>query len=115
MALIDDGSLDFLQIPRDKNSRYFNCKETNQSALVNMTFWVIDFIEDVETSWSKSKGLPGRTLVKIKMNQDDPESEAKKFFTGSQDILYILREIEKRDAFPRRVTLKCQANRYFFQ
>lgn len=27
----DDGSLAFLQIPRDENSRSFNCDETTQS------------------------------------------------------------------------------------
>lgn len=43
----DDGSLAFLQIPRDENSRSFNCDETTQSKLVNTEFWVVDFIEEV--------------------------------------------------------------------
>mgnify|MGYP006894137826 CR=1 FL=1 len=30
----DDGSLAFLNIPRDENSRSFNCDETTQSKLV---------------------------------------------------------------------------------
>lgn len=34
----DDGSLAFLQIPRDENSRSFNCDETTQSKLVNTEF-----------------------------------------------------------------------------
>lgn len=34
----DDGSLAFLNIPRDENSRSFNCDETTQSKLVNTTF-----------------------------------------------------------------------------
>ena len=42
----DDGSLAFLNIPRDENSRSFNCDETTQSKLVNTTFWVVDFIEE---------------------------------------------------------------------
>lgn len=37
----DDGSLAFLNIPRDENSRSFNCDETTQSKLVNTTFWVL--------------------------------------------------------------------------
>lgn len=38
----DDGSLAFLNIPRDENSRSFNCDETTQSKLVNTTFgWLI--------------------------------------------------------------------------
>ena len=117
---IDDGSLEFLQIPRDENSKYFNCPEAKQGSLVNLTFWVFDFIEDVPTRFSKivdqeTNKKEGKTLFKIKMNRDDPESSAKKVFTGSPDILYVLRKIKELNAFPRRVTLKCQGNRYFFE
>ena len=54
--LEDDGSLDFLQIPRDENSRSFNCPETTQSKIVNTTFWVTDFLDEVPTRFSKAKG-----------------------------------------------------------
>lgn len=111
----DDGSLAFLRIPRDENSRSFNCDETTQSKLVNTEFWVVDFIEEVPTKFSKQKGTRGQTLVKIKMRRDAPDSEAKKFFTGSQDILYILKKIKELDAFPRRVTLRGSGNRYYFE
>lgn len=40
----DDGSLAFLNIPRDENNRSFNCDETSQSKLVNTTFWVVDYV-----------------------------------------------------------------------
>lgn len=59
----DDGSLAFLNIPRDEKSRSFNCDETTQSKLVNTSFWVCDFIEEVPTRFSKSKGTKGQTLV----------------------------------------------------
>ena len=108
--LVDDGSLDFLKIPRDENNRSFNCDETTQSKLVNTTFWVVDFIEDVPTRFSKAKGVKGQTLVKIKTNKDSPESEAKKFFTGSADILYVLKKIKEMNKFPRRVTLRGNGN-----
>ena len=49
MNNIDDGSLSFLNIPRDEKSRSFNCDETSQSKLVNTTFWVVDYIEEVPT------------------------------------------------------------------
>ena len=111
----NDGSLAFLRIPRDENSRSFNCDETTQSKLVNTEFWVVDFIEEVPTKFSKQKGTRGQTLVKIKMRRDAPDSEAKKFFTGSQDILYILKKIKELDAFPRRVTLRGSGNRYYFE
>ena len=67
----DDGSLAFLNIPRDEKSRSFNCDETTQSKLVNTSFWVCDFIEEVPTRFSKSKG---QTLVKIKPEKDNKES-----------------------------------------
>ena len=111
----DDGSLAFLRIPRDESSRSFNCDETTQSKLVNTTFWVVDFIEEVPTRFSKSKGTKGQTLVKIKMSKDDLESNAKKFFTGSSDILYVLKKIKELKAFPRRVTLRSNDNRYYFE
>lgn len=111
----DDGSLAFLRIPRDESSRSFNCDETTQSKLVNTTFWVVDFIEEVPTRFSKSKGTKGQTLVKIKMSKDDLESNAKKFFTGSSDILYVLKKIKELKAFPRRVTSRSNGNRYYFE
>lgn len=111
----DDGSLAFLRIPRDESSRSFNCDETTQSKLVNTTFWGVDFIEEVPTRFSKSKGTKGQTLVKIKMSKDDLESNAKKFFTGSSDILYVLKKIKELKAFPRRVTLRSNGNRYYFE
>lgn len=114
-ATEDDGSLAFLKIPRNENSRSFNCDDISQSKLVNTDFWIVDFLEDVPTRFSKQKGTNGQTLVLIKKNPNDADSEAKKFFTGSQDILYVLREIKKRNAFPRKVTMRSNGNRYFVE
>lgn len=111
----DDGSLDFLKIPRDENNRSFNCDETTQSKIVNTTFWVVDFIEDVPTRFSKAKGIKGQTLVKIKPEKDSPDKDAKKFFTSSADILYVLKKIKEMNKFPRKVTLRGNGNRYFFE
>lgn len=111
----DDGSLDFLKIPRDESNRSFNCDETTQSKIVNTTFWVVDFIEDVPTRFSKAKGIKGQTLVKIKPEKDSPDKDAKKFFTGSADILYVLKKIKEMNKFPRKVTLRGNGNRYFFE
>ena len=107
---IDDGSLDFLNIPTDPTNRHFNCPETTQQKLINMTFWVFDYIEDVKTKFGE-----GRTLVKIKFNKEDKENEAKKFFTGSAEILYILQKIKEMKAFPHRVTLRVNRNRDCFE
>lgn len=111
----DDGSLAFLRIPRDENNRSFNCDETTQSKIVNTTFWVTDFLEEVPTRFSKAKGVKGQTLVRIKPHRDSPETDAKKFFTGSADILYVLKKIKELNAFPRRVTLRGNGNRYWFE
>ena len=115
MDKTDDGSLAFLGIERDPSSRSFNCETTRQMKLVNTTFWVVDFMEDVPTKYSRDKGKKGQTLVMIKSDPSLPDSEAHKFFTGSTEMLYILREIRKRDAFPRRVTLRQSGNRFFFE
>ena len=111
----DDGSLAFLNIPRDENSRSFNCDETTQSKLVNTTFWVGDFIEEVPTRFSKANGDKGQTLVKIMSSKDSLESDAMKFFTGSSDILYVLKKIKEMNKFPRKVTLRGNGNRYYFE
>ena len=112
---IDDGSLAFLRIPRDENSRSMPGDEIKQSKIVNTTFWVHDFLEDVPTRFSKQKGTPGQTLVQIRPEQDSPESKAQKFFTGSTEIRYVLKEIKKRNAFPRKVTLRANGNRFYFE
>ena len=111
----DDGNLAFLNIPRDENNRSFNCDTTKQSKLLNTQFWVVDFLENIPTRFSKAKQSDGQTLVKIKKKRDAPESDAEKFFTGSQEILYVLKEIKKRNAFPRLVTLRGNGNRFWFE
>lgn len=78
----DDGSLAFLNIPRDESNRSFNCDETTQSKLVNTSFWVCDFIEDVPTRFSKTKGTKGQTLVKIK--PDKMRDGGRRTHTGSR-------------------------------
>jgi hypothetical protein len=106
----DDGSLSFLNIQPDEANKHFNCPETTQQKLINLQFWLIDFIEDVKTKFGAN-----RFLVKIKFKKDAPESEAKKFFTNSSEIKYILQEIKKRNAFPRKVTMRASGTRYYFE
>lgn len=111
----DDGSLSFLNIPRSEDNKSFNCDNTSQTKLVNTSFWVMDFIEDVPTKFSKLKGTTGQTLVKIKHDLNDPDSEAKKFFTGSSEILYVLKYIKELNKFPRKVTLRNFGHKYYFE
>src|SRR5574344_2104526 len=78
-----------LNIPKDETNMFFNCPQEKQSNLVNRTFLVCDYREGVETRFSRQGGeKKGKTLVFIKFHANDPESESRKFFTGSKDILY---------------------------
>ena len=106
----DDGSLSFLKIEPDKNSRHFNCPETTQQKLINLSFWVCDYLEDVKTKFGNN-----RFLVKIKYNKDDSETDAKKFFTNSQEIKYVLGKIKESNAFQRKVTMRASGTRYYFE
>lgn len=108
----DDGSLAFLNIAPDETNKHFNCRETTQQKLINLRFYVCDFIENVKTKFGNE-----RFLVKIKRLDDDRDhpGEYEKFFTNSRDIKYILHEIRKRKAFPRVVTMRAAGNRYYFE
>lgn len=53
----DDGSLDFLKIPADETNKHFNCPETTQQKLINLTFWVCDYIEGVKTKFGSDRTL----------------------------------------------------------
>jgi hypothetical protein len=106
----DDGSLAFLKIEPDKNNKHFSCTETTQQKLVNTSFFVVDYLENVKTKYGEN-----RFLVKIKYRMEDSDSEARKFFTNSQEIKYVLGKIRELNAFPRRVTLRASGARYFFE
>lgn len=106
----DDGSLSFLGIEPDASNKHFNCPETNQQKLINLSFWVFDYLDEVKTKFGTD-----RFLVKIKFNQDDPEPDARKFFTNSKEIKYVLEKIRERDAFPRKVTMRASGTRYYFE
>ncbi len=109
----DDGSLSFLQIPQDEANKHFNCRETTQQKLINLLFWVVDYIENVKTKFGNE-----RFLAKIRFEEPTPPSgheREEKFFTNSTEIKYVLGEIRKRKAFPRRVTMKASGTRYYFE
>lgn len=103
-----------LNIPKDENNAFFNCPQEKQSNLVNRTFLVCNYRENVDTRFSRQGGNK-KTLVFIKFHADDPESEGRKFFTGSKDILYTLHQLDERDAFPCQVTLKMDGQRFWFE
>ena len=108
----DDGTLAFLNIPQDENNTHFNCHETTQQKLINLSFFVLDFIDGVKTKCGAE-----RFLVKIKHpdNSPDKAGQVEKFFTNSTEIKYVLREIKKRNAFPRKVTMRASGTRYYFE
>ncbi len=104
----DNGSLAFLNIKVECGSKQFNCNEIKQSQLANREFWLIDYIKDIKTKYGE-----GRYLIKIKFNKDDADDLARKFFTNSKEIKYILDKIEEFNAFPRKVTLSVIGNNKF--
>ena len=57
----DDGSLGFLDIPREKDG-YFNCPTTNQQKIVNTSFWIVDIQEHVNTKQNSKHLL--KTILK---------------------------------------------------
>lgn len=110
MSNMDDGSLAFLQLPKDQNNVQFHCEQVRQSKLVNTTFWVRDILDGVKT-----KHGDDRMLVMISDNPDSVESECKKFFTNSKDIKYVLNKVKEMNMFPRRVTMRNEGNNFFLE
>ena len=106
----EDGRLSFFAISQDEGNKHFNCREKTQKKIIKLTVWGWEFIEGVKTKFGAE-----RFLVKIKKNRDDKDSEAEKFFTNSSEIKYVLKEIKKRNAFPRRVTMRASGTRYYFE
>lgn len=107
----DNVSLSCLNIPMNPNNRSFNCKTITQSELVNTRITILGFLEDVPTKYSRQKGTSGQILVHIK-TQDGDE---RKFFTGSQEIAYVLRWVQENSTFPRTAIVKCLNNRYWLE
>lgn len=111
MQATDNGSISCLNIPENPQNRSFNCKTITQSELVNTKITILGFIEDVPTKYTRQKGTNGQVLVHIH-TQDGDE---RKFFTGSQDIAYVLRWVRDNSTFPRTATMKCFNNRYWIE
>ena len=106
----DDGTLACLGITTDKKNKRFTCKEEQLNNLVGKTFWLIDFFSGIPTKYGE------RYIFKIKPERDSPESEARKVFTGSSDLQFVLDTLREMDKFPRKVTLKKDGrNHYFFE
>lgn len=106
----DDGSLSFLRIAPDATNKHFNCAEITQQKLTNLSFWVFDYLDDVKTKFGNN-----RFLVKIKFDVNDSDTEARKFFTNSQEIKYVLGKIKELGAFPRKVTMRASGTRYYLE
>ena len=107
--MTDDGSLAFLNLPQQENKQ-FHCDKITQQELVNRSFWVIDFQDGVKTKFGEDK-----CVVFIKFNIDDDISAAKKFFTGSSEIKFVLDQVRQRNAFPRRVTMKMNKPQFWLE
>ena len=107
-------NLSELNIERDKTNKSFDCPEIRQSALVNREFYIIDWVDGIKTKFSRSDS-DGRALVLVKFRIDDPDSEARKFFTNSRRIKYTLTQVSERGAFPLHVTLRGYGNNFYIE
>ena len=108
--ITDDGTLAFLGITKNDRDKRFTCKEEQQSNLVNKTFWVLDYFSGVKSQYGD------RYIFKIKYNLEDEETAARKVWTGSSDIQFVLDKIGEMGKFPRKVTLRKDGrNHYYFE
>lgn len=106
----DDGSLASLRLPHPEGRKTFHCQKVTQQQLINREFWVFDYGKDVKTKYGD-----GKYIVFIKFNKDDPDTDARKFFTGSSEIKQVLDMISERKAFPRRVTMRVEGQNYWLE
>ena len=108
--ITDDGTLAFLGITKNDRDKRFTCKEEQQSNLVNKTFWVLDYFAGVKSQYGD------RYIFKIKYNLEDEETAARKVWTGSSDIQFVLDKIGEMGKVPRKVTLRKDGrNHYYFE
>ena len=105
----DDGSLAFMNIPKQEDNKHFHCAKISQSDLVDKEFWILDYQDNIQTKFGEN-----RYLVFIRFDLQDKETE-RKFFTGSTEVKYVLEKIKERNAFPRRVTLRHQRQSYWLE
>jgi hypothetical protein len=106
----DDGTLACLRIPKSDENKHFNCEEITQQKLINLTFYLIDFIDGIDTKYGKD-----RMIVFIKFNLNDAESMGKKFFTNSQEIKYVMKKIKEMNKLPRKATMRASGSRYYLE
>lgn len=96
----DDGTLAFLGLDTDRDTKTFSCPAKRQTELVGESFWILDYFGDIKTKDGSTK-----YLYKAKMNLDDPDELAFKVWTGSPECWAVLDKLAELDKFPRKVTL----------
>ncbi|MCR4873211.1 MAG: hypothetical protein K5885_06660 [Bacteroidales bacterium] len=104
----DDGTMACLNIPPDPKAEFFECGETNQKLLKGMEFYVIDF-QKQRTEYGN------KYVVKIKFDLNDPEENAKKFFTGNRKTKYRLEFMKYYNMLPRKVKMKGDDKSYWIE
>ena len=82
----------------------------NTTKANQLQFFVVDYLDEIKTKYGND-----RFLVKIKFNLEDSESEARKFFTNSKEIKYVLSKVKELNALPRKVIMKASGNRYYLE
>ena len=113
----DDGTLKYLNIKDDSSNKSFMCKAKTQGELVNTKFWILDYVDNVETRYSNKNGDDNCKVIVYceEYVENEGRGENFKFFSGSSRIKSVLRCVGEMDAFPRLVTLRKNGNSYYFE
>lgn len=91
-----------LNIPPNPNRKFFNCRRTNQNALMDSCFWVLDFHEQ---KVEKDNKIVSKYVVLCKRDLNDENEKPFKFFTGSSDVKYKLDVAREMGEIPTYVRL----------
>lgn len=100
----------------NRKANYFECDVIRQRDLVGEEFWVIDYIDNVQTQYSREKGNgEGKMIVLIATRKDaDKREEFRKFFTGSSIIRKTMEELKSIGKLPLLVKMYRNDNKYSF-
>jgi hypothetical protein len=89
-------------IPPNPNEKFFNCRKTNQNALIGDRFWIIDF-HDKTVERDEKSSL--KYVLLCKRSLDESDEKEFKFFTGSPQIKYKLDYLRAGNNLPASVKL----------
>lgn len=87
---------------KNERANYFDCEVIQQKELAGHIFWVVDYIDNVPTKYTKEKNSgEGRMIVLISSVRKPTErNHYRKFFTGSTLIRTTMEELKSLGKLP---------------